>query len=120
MEHVVEGDDSVTVPAPPLEYLGHRPAAHAPSARMQIMQARSLEGKRTAIPVLLTAGMLFIIAGTLKFLVGPESPLYDFPIWMPLVLFGLSIPMLTLAALNMLQVRSIMAEQAAKTQVPGG
>jgi membrane associated rhomboid family serine protease len=110
MRRVVTGDDSVIVPAAPKELLAH--ATAAPSRpQVALLQPKSLEARRTAIPVLLTTGVIFAVAGALKFILGDESPLADFPLWMPVALFALSGVCLTVAILNMMQVRAMLAQK---------
>lgn len=112
MTHVVEDDDSVIVPAAPMEYLGH--ARVAPQQkRIGMLRTKSVEARRTAIPILLVCGVMFALGGTLKFVVGDESPISDFPIWMPIVLFVLALGSISIAVLNMLQVGKLLAEQPA-------
>lgn len=113
MTHVVEGDDSVIVPAAPMEYLAHSAPARP---RIAMLQAKSLEARRTAIPVLLTAGVMFLIAGALRFVVGEESPASDLPIWMSVVLFALAAALVTAGIFNMLQVRNDLARQRARAK----
>lgn len=116
MSHVVEDDDSVIVPAAPEEYLGHQ--QHTPGrSRHALLQAKSLEARRTAIPILLVSGMVLALAGILKFVVPEASPLHDFPDWMGFVFFGLAAPLLALGVLNMLQVRAeLMTKTAEETE----
>ena len=110
MTHVVEDDDSAIVPAAPMEYLGH--ARVAPQhKRIAMMTTKSLEARRTAIPILLVCGFMFAVAGMLKFVVGDESPIADFPIWMPIMLFVLAGASIIVAVLNMLYVSKVLAEQ---------
>jgi hypothetical protein len=93
-----------------MEYLGH--ARVAPQhKRIAMLKTKSLEARRTAIPILLVLGIMFTIAGLLKFVVGDESPISDFPIWMPIVLFVLAAMSLLLAVLNMSHVGKMLAEQ---------
>ena len=110
MTHVVEDDDSVNVPAAPIEYLGHARAAPQ-HKRMAMMTTKSLEAHRTAIPILLVCGIMFALAGVLKFVVGDESPISDFPLWMPILLFVLAGLSLIVAVLNMLHVRRMLSDQ---------
>jgi hypothetical protein len=119
MSHVVEDDDSVIVPAAPEEYLGHQQHA-SPRDRHALLLAKSLEARRTAIPILLVSGAVLALAGVLKFVVPEASPLHDFPDWMGFVFFGVAAPLLALGILNMLQVRSeLMKKTAEKTESPG-
>ena len=83
-----------------------------------MLTAKSLEARRTFIPILLTTGVMFFLAGVSKFIVGDQSPIADYPAWMPIALFSLAGTLLIVAILNMLQVRSQMARQAS-SQEPG-
>jgi protein-S-isoprenylcysteine O-methyltransferase Ste14 len=110
MTHVVEDDDAVIMPAAPMEYLGH--ARVAPKhKRIAMLKTKSLQARRTAIPILLVLGIMFTIAGLLKFFVSDESPVSEFPIWMPIVFFVLAAICLVLAVLNMAHVGKMLAEQ---------
>jgi hypothetical protein len=116
MTHVVEDDDSVNVPAAPMEYLGHARAAPQ-HKRIAMMTTKTLEARRTAIPILLVCGFMFALAGVLKFVVGDESPISDFPIWMPIMLFVLAGASIIIAVLNMLYVSKTLAAQVSADPV---
>jgi hypothetical protein len=117
MTHVVEGDDSVNIPAAPMEFLGH--ARTIPQhASVHMMKPESLEGRRTAIPILLVTGLMFGVGGTLKFFVGEESPVADFPMWMPIVMFVLAGILLVLGVLNMIRVGSELAKLNTRPKAP--
>jgi len=118
MRRVADDDDSVIVPPPPKEYLAH--ATAAPSRpKIALLQTKSLEARRTAIPVLLTSGVIFAVAGALRFLMGDESPLAEFPAWMSFALFALSGLCLSVAIINMLQVRTQLAQKGRQREPVG-
>lgn len=112
MTHVIEGEDAVNVPAAPMEYLGHA-RVQASHAHMPKLLAKSMEGRRTAIPVLLVSGLMFAVAGALKYVVGEDSPISDFPAWMSISLFAVAAVLIAVAVLNMLQVRQQLGAIAA-------
>jgi len=114
MTHVVDEGDSVMVPAAPMEYLGHAHAAPQRSS-VRMLKLESLGARRTAIPVLLVSGVMFAAAGALKFISGEQSPISQFPMWMPILMFCLSGVLLVLGVLNMLHV----ATQLSKLGTPG-
>ncbi len=95
----------------PMEYLGHNPTA-APHAHMPKLATKSIEARRTAIPVLLAAGVMFAVAGVLKFVAGEEAPISDFPAWMSISLFGIAAVLIIVAVLNMLHVSHQLAANA--------
>jgi membrane associated rhomboid family serine protease len=119
MKRVAADDDSVIVPPPPKEFLAH--ATAAPSRpQIALLQTKSLEARRTAIPVLLTSGVIFAVAGALRFVMGDESPLADFPAWMSFALFALAGVCLCIAILNMVQVRAQLAQKGRQREPVGG
>jgi hypothetical protein len=105
------------VPAAPLEYLGHAKIAPQQGS-VRMLKPQSLEGRRTAIPVLLVSGLMFGVAGALKFVVGEESPIYEFPNWMPIVMFCLSGVLLVLAILNMFHVGNELSKLNTRAKTP--
>ncbi len=66
---------------------------------------QTIEFRRTAIPILLTCGLLTIAFGALKYISGPDSPVADLPGWLPIALFITGAVLLGLAIANMLSVK---------------
>jgi hypothetical protein len=105
-----DDDDSVIVPAAPMEYLGHASAApHRHKARSHKVDLDSLEFRRTTIPIFLTGGVLLFVAGILRFIVGTDAPLSDLPSWMAFVAWGGGAFMIGGAIMNMLRVKNQLA-----------
>ena len=103
----VDEDDVVIVPAAPLSALG--PRIRRPAARVPMF--KSIQFRRTAIPILLTTGlMLFVVAG-LKFVVNPDAVLATLPIGMCLAMVGAGVVLLGVAALNMVMVHHQLAAE---------
>jgi hypothetical protein len=92
------------MPAPSMDYLAHHPhqAAAAPARSTAAKGARH---RMTLIPVLLTTGLLLLLAVGLKFVVNPEAPLALMPGWMAALLAVGGAALLAVAGLNMAQVR---------------
>ena len=81
-EAVVDDDDAVIVPAPPMEYLAHtHHPAPAPFAGPRIPRYQRLEQRRTIIPILLTSGLGFLVLGLAKWVCDPDAPLARQPMW---------------------------------------
>lgn len=83
-----------------------------------MIKPQSLEGRRTAIPVLLVAGIMFGLGGGLKFVVGEESPISDFPTWMPIVMFCMCGVLLVLGVLNMIHVGGELSKLRTRAKTP--
>lgn len=106
VEQIVDGDDDESsMPAPEADVFVPR---HHAARRAAVYQ--TLEFRRTLIPVLLTCGALLIAFASARHLVGPDSPLADLPPWLAPVLILSGTVLLALAGLNMLSVKSRMAE----------
>jgi hypothetical protein len=103
----VDEDDRVIVPAALISSLG--PRSHGPVApRVPIF--KSLQFRRTAIPVLLTTGVLLLFVAALKFLVNRDAVLATMPVGMCLGLAGAGVLLLCVGALNVVQVRRQLAD----------
>jgi len=112
----VDEDDRVIVPAAPLSSLGPR-TRHGPVAP-HVPLFKTLNFRRTAIPVLLTAGLLLLFVAALKFLVNGDAVLATMPMGMCLGLAGAGILLLCVAALNVTQVRHQLAAEKAAAAAP--
>jgi len=114
-QHVFD-DDAVIVPAPDL--------ASIVSSRTLTRSAtrdKSLFFRRTMIPILLTCGAIFGVLAILWFRLDPESPpRASTGIWLPAAFALIALTLLTLAVINMLQVRHLMrpAQQWARVDGP--
>jgi hypothetical protein len=98
----VDEDDRVIVPAALLSSLG--PRTHPPAAPREPL-FKSLRFRQTAIPVLLTTGLLLLFVTALKFVVNRDAVLATLPVGTCLAMAGAGILLLGVAALNMAQVR---------------
>jgi hypothetical protein len=109
----VDEDDRVIVPAAPLSALGPKP--HYRPAAPGVPVFRTLAFRRTAIPILLTCGGLMLAVAVLKFVVDPDSVLALLPAWTPIALAGVAVVVVSVAVLNMAQVRQqLAAERSAR------
>lgn len=99
-------DDAATVPPPD-------PSVFAPRHTGQALRrARALRQKRTFVPILLTLGLLLPALGSLKWLM-PDTPFATWPTPLVLALPAGGVCLLVVAILNMLQVKSMLLEDAA-------
>jgi len=96
-----QGDeDTVAAPAPDI-------SVFAPRQRTSdLIVQRNLRTHRTAIPILLTTGVLLWSIGLLKWLTPQDSPFAQWPIAMPIVMFVVGLGLLALAYVNMIHVRT--------------
>jgi hypothetical protein len=99
----INDDDVVISRVAPAKYSGD--SSVALPRQMHVMNAKSLRFRRTIIPVLLTTALMLAAAGSLRFVVGEESSLAEFPIWMSLTAYGAAALLMAVAVLNMLHVR---------------
>lgn len=97
----IDEDDAVIVPAAPLSSLGHRP--QAPQVRPTDVAARRQRARQTAVPILLTLGVLLLAAAGLRLVVDPDAPLGSVPPWLSLAAAAAGLLFLALAALNLIQ-----------------
>jgi hypothetical protein len=94
-------DDAMLAPAPDPSMLAH-PLPYRPSP---IRRGISLDAKRTLIPILLTTGLLLLVFGALRFVMGADSPYAQMPSWL-VALVGVSgLILLAGAFFTMLQVQ---------------
>jgi hypothetical protein len=105
-------DDAVIVPAPDADVFAPHAAPKESSAGRSIGLPRSHEFRRTVIPILLTCGVLLIGIGALRWIGGAESVFSDMSTSLCAALCGVGAFLLIVAALNMLQVKSELAEAA--------
>ena len=101
-EYADREDDLLAAPAPD-------PSVFAPRrSTRDLIAERRIHNRRTLIPILLTCGVLMPAVGSLKWLMGPESPFASWSIWAPVALGACGAVLLTLAVANMLQVKHLM------------
>src|SRR5262245_54114998 len=75
-------------------------AVFAPRRRTDDLRAeRSLNARRTAIPILISCGLLLPAIGSLKWLAGDESIFSMLDLWVPIALAVFGALLLTLAVL---------------------
>jgi hypothetical protein len=106
----LDDDDVVIVPAAPLSSLGHRPH-HRPAPR-RVPMFKTLQFRRTAIPILLTSGAVLIAVVGLKFVVHRDSVLATLPMGTCVAMVAMGLMLLLVAAVNMAQVRQQIANPA--------
>ena len=96
-------DEILAAPAPDA-------SVFAPKRRTtDLIAQKQLDAYRTAIPILLTLGVLFPAIGLLKWLAPDGSPFADWDTWVSIVLFVASPILLTVAIVNMRYVRHRLA-----------
>lgn len=71
---------------------------------------QSISVRQTVVPILLTIGLGLIVAGVMKFLVSEDSPMHDLPGWLPVCLIAVGLVLIGVAAINMLQIRSVLRQ----------
>lgn len=98
-------DDAVMVPAPSMDTLGHVHNKPAAAHHAHLPTIKSVEARRTVIPVLLTCGLLLFIAATMRLLTSPDTPLRSLPPWMSWAGYALAVLLWGVALINMLSVR---------------
>ena len=82
------------------------PTPPAPSSSPIALSAeRALDRKRTFIPILITCGVLLVVSGAARWVVGGDSAFAILSAAMSLALLGFGALLLGIAVLNMLQVR---------------
>jgi hypothetical protein len=94
-------DDAMLAPAPDPSMLAH-PLPYRPKP---IRRGISLQAKRTLIPILLTTGLLLIVFGALRFVMGPDSPYAKMPNWLTALVSVSGLILLAGAVFTMLQVQ---------------
>ena len=97
--------DEVMAPAPDASVFAPKakPATAPRSSRTPYTQ--TLEFKRTVIPVMLTSGTIMLITAAAIFLAGVDSIFASIPAWLAIALLLFGLILLSLAAMNMMQVR---------------
>ena len=113
----VDEDDRVIVPAAPLSSLG--PRAHPRPSAPRVPMFKTLKFRRTAIPILLTAGAILLAVVALRFLVNPDAVLATLPLGMCAALAGAAVLLWGVAAMNMAQVRHQLAAEKGKIAARG-
>ena len=84
----------------------------APARRTPI--SHKLGFRRTAIPVLLTTGVMMLLMGVARWFVDEEAALARMPVWVVGLLIVAGVAFLLLGVLNMLFVRAELAKAAAQ------
>lgn len=113
-QHIFD-DDAVIVPAPDLaSIVSSRTLTRSPT------RAKSLFFRRTMIPILLTCGAIFGVLAILWFRLDPASPpRAGTGVWLPAAFAVIAAVLLTLAVVNMLQVRHLLRPAQRWTRVDG-
>jgi hypothetical protein len=107
-----DDDVMLAVPEAPRESLAQI-HYETPHARPHMVTFKSLGMRQVAVPVLLTVGLMFAIAGVVKLIVGEDSPLYEYGNWLAIVFFVVSAGSFGLGLLNMMQLRAMIRKRAA-------
>jgi hypothetical protein len=82
-------------------------------ARAATVLARSINFKRTLVPVLLTTSVMMLITAATRFLAGEDSSFRIMPWWFTLTFLGFSVLMLLMGAFTMMQLKSQLAASEA-------
>lgn len=103
---IIDDDDMMNIPAPEASVFQPRPKpAPRAGARATNYARRSLDYRRTLIPILLVLGLYMAWLASLKYFSGPDSVLATVPVWVPVLLAVGSIVLLGLAVVNMISVK---------------
>src|SRR5690348_2410352 len=108
----VDDDDLVMVPAPSAEVLAHTHHA-APLHAPRLATIKSLDARRTVIPILLTIGAVLIATSTLRLFTSPNTPLSTLPRWIIWAGYAVAGLLFAVAFLNILYVRNELARASA-------
>jgi hypothetical protein len=106
-----QDDDAMLAPAPDASAFAASSTPYKSPPRKP-----SSDLKPTLIPILLTSGLLLIVFGSLKFVLGPDSPYSNLPSWVTAMMFGMGALVLAFGVFTMLQVREQLARAAAKNK----
>ncbi len=107
---VIDDDDAVIVPAPDASvFIPRQKPVTSAEARAAVQRKKSLDYRRTLIPILLTSGTLMFAFGILKFLAGGDSTLQYLPSWIPVTLMCVGLLVLGVAGINMMSVKGQLA-----------
>jgi hypothetical protein len=99
-------DQTLAAPAPDV-------SVFAPKRRTtDLIAQQQLDAYRTAIPILLTLGVIFPVVGSLRWLAPDGSPFAEWDLWISIVFFVAGAGLLSVAVLNMIHVRNKLAENA--------
>lgn len=101
-------DDFVFAPPPEPDAFAHLPAAGVAHKRQT---ARRMTTQRTLIPILLTAGLLLMFTGALRFVAGETSSVGGLSVAMSAALLLMGGLLLVTGVFNMLYVRANLAAQ---------
>jgi hypothetical protein len=105
-----QDDDMMLAPAPDASAFQPHPIAYrSPNTAGK----KGSDLKQTLIPILLTTGFLLCVMGTLKYILGAESPYSALPTWVIAMMFGTGGVLLALAAFTMMQVNAQLHREAA-------
>jgi hypothetical protein len=102
-------DDAATAATHALDYRGPKVAPRRPRRTPYF---KKLGFRQTAIPVLLTAGVMMLATAVVQRVADEESPLARMPGWSGIVLVVVGLVLIALGVLNMLAVKSELAAKA--------
>jgi hypothetical protein len=109
----VDDDDAVIVPAPDASvFIPKKKPVSSAIARARVARQKRIDFRQTVIPVLLTGGALLIGFGVAPVAMGHDSVAAALPSWVTPTLVAAGLALWVLAVLNMLSVRSLMAQAA--------
>jgi hypothetical protein len=106
-------DENLAAPAPDQSVFAprHRTA--------DLLAEQRLRTQRTAIPILLTCGLLLPAIGTLKWLAPADSVFAQWDLFMPLGLGAVGALLVAAAVINMLHVRDALRGQQGRSAAGG-
>jgi hypothetical protein len=106
---IIDDDDMMAIPAPEASVFQAKSRSTGTDTRARIAARRSLEFRRTLIPILFTSGVLMLGFASLKLVADPDSSLVAVPIWVPALLVCGGVIFLALGVVNMFSVKQQMA-----------
>src|SRR5213592_377677 len=110
---VERADDVAAAPSPDASVFAPR------HSTADLLARRRLRAQRTAIPVMLTCGLLLPAIGALKWLAAEDSVFAQWDAKMPILLSLVGVLILAVAVINMLQVRDALRRQAESRGLTG-
>ena len=110
---VADDDDSVNVPPPPTEYLGH--THHVQPAGSTPMQPRyqSIGHKQALIPILIVTGLCMFALGACRWICPEDTTLGSLPMLIPIAMFVFGTISMAFGIFTMLQVGNALRRQKA-------
>jgi hypothetical protein len=107
-EEQQDAPQDMTMSAPPPDVSVFAPTR----STAELLAERRLRAQRTAIPVMLTCGVLLPAIGCVKWIAADDSVFAQWGLFMPFALAGAGALCLVVAVINMMQVRDALRRQS--------